>query len=255
MSDRFSGIGAALRAYANKDGRGYPDWALRYAPIARGLSHAANARIVEIGANQASFARFTGTTTLLIDLDRAALVAARAVSSARAIVADATSLALPDACCDAVLCIDTLEHIPEALRDTVLREIVRVLKPSGIAVISFPSGSAATDAEARIRDAYFQSTGDHLRWLEEHAAEGLPNVERVVSTFAAAAPRRAVKVEPNANIRVWEWIWRVMIGGWPGRGNAIAQVLLRVVTPLLTRIHVGTCYRTMIWLQPEEGRR
>ena len=30
-------IGQRLRAYAEKDGRGYPDWAIRYVPIVKRL--------------------------------------------------------------------------------------------------------------------------------------------------------------------------------------------------------------------------
>jgi SAM-dependent methyltransferase len=245
-------IAAQLRAYANKDGRGYPDWAMRYGPIARGLSASPAQRVIEIGANEASFARFCNRKTILADLEFDAIATGKSYSSASGVVADATQLPFASYSADAVLCIDTLEHIPKQNRSAILGELLRVLKPMGIAVVSFPSGENAAAVEKAIRAEYMRVTAQHLRWLEEHAVEGLPGAEETVQMLAVHNPKRTCRVLPNANTGVWLFVWRILICGWPGRGNALAQALLRATTPILSRIHWGKCYRTMIWISPED---
>lgn len=81
-----------------------------------------------------------------------------------AIRLDITQLDLPDASFDAVLAIHVLEHIREEAR--AFREIHRVLKPGGWALLAVPTYGATTidtpglDDEGRIR-AYGRA--DHVR--------------------------------------------------------------------------------------------
>jgi hypothetical protein len=53
-----------------------------------------------------------------------------------AVHADITRLAFRDDCFDAVLCVHVLEHIPDDAR--ALREILRVIRPGGWAVLQVP---------------------------------------------------------------------------------------------------------------------
>jgi SAM-dependent methyltransferase len=242
-----------MRAWAERDGRGYPDWAMRYVPIVRRLrGHGLDSkRVLEIGANANGLARFASLRLVAFDLARTHLDEARVAPGVVPCQGDIAALPFPDGAFDIVACIDTFEHLPDSLRANAAREILRVLAPRGVAVVSFPSGNAARKAEEYIRSEYFHYTGQKLRWLEEHAAGGLPDAAAMTSLFAKhpGASRRVTR-EANANIRVWIWTWRVLMGGWPGRGNALAQVLLRILTPLLARAHFGACYRTIIWIEP-----
>lgn len=54
-------------------------------------------------------------------------------------VCDAASIPVADGSFDVVLCTEVLEHVPEPIR--VVREMGRVLRPGGIAVITAPLGS------------------------------------------------------------------------------------------------------------------
>lgn len=248
-------IGARLRAYAERDGRGYPDWALRYLPVLRGLGRRdwRTHRVLEIGANENGFARFTGARCIAIDIEREQLVAARSAQNVLPVVADIGALPFAAGQFDTIICMDTYEHIPEAHRHTANREIVRVLRPEGTAVIGFPSGEAAFAAETRIREAYRALTGDSIRWLEEHVAMGLPDADAVCRDLAdAAGEERAVQTSGNASLWAWEWMWRVLMCQWPGRGNAVFQVLLRWSVPLLSRLHGGICYRVLLWVAPRK---
>jgi SAM-dependent methyltransferase len=250
-------MGSWLRACAERDGRGYPDWAMRYLPIMRrfrGRPWSAQ-RLLEVGANENGLARFTGARVVAIDIAVAHLKAAREAQPVLPVVADIGALPFRNEAFDTVVCMDTYEHIPESTRPQANREILRVLAPTGRAAIGFPSGAPSAAAEARVRAAYAELTGGGtIRWLEEHVDMGLPDGTRLAEDLREAAGGSfTVTQTGNANLRVWEWMWHVLMCNWPGRGNAVAQVLLRGAVPVLSRLHLGVCYRAMLWI--ESGRR
>ena len=248
------GISSALRAYAEADGRGYPDWVMRYGPVVARLNERGWLRgnvTVEIGANQNGLARFTDVPVIAVDLAWDQLMAFRDTQHGRAIAGDVGALPLRPKSVELCVCMDTFEHIPARLRTRAAQEIADVLSARGVAVIGFPCGESAARAEAEVRDAYYLYTRNELRWLEEHKECGLPNAQETCDALTEhLAETHTVTIMPNSNVKVWTLTWRVLMCGWPGRGNSIAQVLLRWCAPLLARAHFGTCYRTMIWVEP-----
>ncbi|MBI2426126.1 MAG: class I SAM-dependent methyltransferase [Candidatus Hydrogenedentes bacterium] len=245
-------LSKTLRRHAEKDGRGYPDWATRYLPILRTLKGQALAewRILEIGANANGFARFARAPVIAIDIERAQLDETRQNPHVRPVMADIAALPVRDRQFDLIVCMDTFEHLPEAVRDRACASIVRALRPGGRAVIGFPSGQAAVEAEMRVRARYRAYTGGTIRWLEEHDALGLPDAAAIADSFRRhAGTGFSVRLVGNTNVHVWEWMWHVLMCGWPGRGNALFQVLLRWSVPVLSRLHGPPCYRMLIWLE------
>lgn len=247
-------IGSMLRAYAFADGRGYPDWAVRYLPICRQISalHLRPRTIIEIGANQNGFARFSGLRTIVTDIAIEHVREARSTQNVMPVVANATALPFKNACAELCVCVDTFEHLSPEQRRFAVAQIARVTARCGAAVIAFPTGAAAAAAEQDICRRYKTLTGSGFRWLEEHAAHGLPEAEEIFRVLCTAFPNRRIVKKRNANLRVWRWMWMILICEWPGRGNALFQALLRFATPLLTRIHFGTCYRVVLWALPVE---
>jgi len=248
-------IAGNLRAYAEKDGRGYPDWAVRYVPLVRGLRKrgARFDRVLEIGANENGLARFADTNVIAVDVNMRSLRAARDTQRVQPVAADMAALPFRDNTFDICVSVDTFEHANDETRRRALVEMLRVLVLTGVGAVTFPSGDAAARAEERIRHAYRQYTAAEIRWLEEHLEHGLPEAEEMEQLARRlAGDARPIRREKNANVRAWSWMWRVLMCGWPGRGNALCQVILRWMTPFLTRAHFGTCYRTIVWLEPTD---
>ena len=248
-------LGERLRRYAEKDGRGYPDWAMRYVPIVRRLNRSDDAlgRVLEIGANENGLSRFLGQRVVAVDIERGHLQAARSTQDVLPVVASIDRLPFRDKVFAVCASVDTFEHIPSRLRTQAVKEVARVMHHSGTAVVTFPSGPGAESSERAIREAYEQHCGGKLRWLEEHAENGLPDPGPIFIRFQRSLnDTHCISLSKNANLRVWRWTWRVLMCGWPGWGNAVFQVLLRLMTPMLARVHVGACYRVMIWVEPRE---
>ncbi len=248
------GIGDRLRAYAEKDGRGYPDWAVRYVPMVKRLRSKLrnDTRVLEIGANENGLSRFAKVRAISVDIVPAHLTAARTAQNVLPVVADVAELPFRDASFAVCVCMDTFEHIGEDHRKRAVTEIVRVTGNAGTAVVGFPSGEASAEAEARIRTAHHRFCGRTLKWLDEHTKHPLPQADVIAHAFEIeSGGTRATEVGKNANLRMWTLMWRILMCGWPGRGNAVFQVLLRWATPLLCRMHFGTCYRALIWVEPK----
>ncbi|MCC6488989.1 MAG: class I SAM-dependent methyltransferase [Candidatus Hydrogenedentes bacterium] len=226
---------------------------MRYMPVARRVRRflREGARVLEIGANENGLARFTGTRTICVDVARAHLAAARGAQPVLPVVADAGALPFRDGAFEVCVCIDTFEHFDADTRERAAREIVRVTAAPGVAAVGFPSGEAAARAEQMIRMEHFAFCGRQLKWLEEHAQFPLPDVREIADTIARhAGAGRRITVDKNANARVWTFMWRILMCGWPGRGNALCQVFLRWCTPLLCLMHFGACYRAIVWMEP-----
>jgi len=242
-----------LRDYAEKDGRGYPDWAMRYVPLVRRLPRAGlrDARVLEVGANECGLARFSGARPVVVDVSIENVKAAWGTQDVRAVVADLVALPFRPETFDVVVCADTMEHVAAEERGKAAAAVAEALRSTGTGVVAFPAGDEAAEAERAIREAYAACTGRELRWLEEHARAGLPRVEDMTAAFRdATADTHCVVVRKSATLWVWRWMWRVLMCGWPGRGNVVFQALLRLLTPLLVRCRFGTCYRAEIWLEP-----
>jgi SAM-dependent methyltransferase len=251
----FERLARRLRQYAEKDGRGYPDWAMRYAPLARAMRKCEheNLRVLEIGANENGFSRFFPVRVTAVDLSHKHLVAARTAQGARPVRADAALLPFADASFDLCVCMDTFEHIAEQQRPEAASEILRVIKPDGIAIVGFPSGDKARAAEECIQKEYHAITGRTIPWFDEHKTQGLPDTDTLTAQFTQAADNtHTVRALQNTPLPLWIWMWRVLMCNWPGRGNSLFQALLRIMTPLLVHMHPRQGYRTLLWIEPKQ---
>ncbi|HYD76244.1 class I SAM-dependent methyltransferase [Ramlibacter sp.] len=104
------------------------------------------ARIVELGCGKAELARrlleqhgAAEVTGFEVDeRQHAANLAAPPFPGLRFAAGGAEAIPLPDACCDGVMMLKSLHHVPMPLMDQALREIARVLVPGGWLYVSEP---------------------------------------------------------------------------------------------------------------------
>ena len=108
---------------------------------------------------------------------------------------DITEIPFPDNSFDAILCIHVLEHVPDDAK--AMRELHRVLKPSGWAIVQVPLDKtrAATYEDFSIVDPKEREKAfgqpDHVRWYGLDYAQRLEaagfrvSVEPFAQTFSA----------------------------------------------------------------------
>lgn len=75
------------------------------------------------------------------------------------IVSDITNIPVPDASFDAILCTEVLEHVPDAV--SALNEFKRILKPSGILIVTAPFASLTHFAP-------YHFCGYNKYWYQHH---------------------------------------------------------------------------------------
>ena len=112
-----------------------------------------------------------------------------------------TPLPFADGAFDAVVAMDVLEHVRPAERDDFLRECLRVA--SRVVVMAAPIGCPeVVAAEREFGQAFGQLFRHGERFLEEHAALGLPLPEATANTFTAAG----ASVLTVDNVRLADWL-------------------------------------------------
>ena len=88
-----------------------------------------------------------------------------------------------------MLCVEVFEHLGEEEREPALREMVRVLRPGGRLILTFPADDTALELDRWLDDAYRARHGEPHPWVAEHLAEGLRERRGVRRAEARAAGR------------------------------------------------------------------
>ncbi len=156
---------------------------------------------------------------------------------ARAEVGDALALPYEDASFDIVLISEVLEHVPEDER--AIAELVRVLKPGGVAAVTVPRWFPEKVCWA-LSDAYHEVEGGHVRiYKADELAAKLTSAGLKVSgtgfAHALHAPywwlKCAVGVDNNDNPLTKAYhrmlVWDLMKGPW------ITRTAERLLDPVM----------------------
>src|SRR5205823_14125015 len=112
-------------------------------------------------------------------------------------------LPFPDQSFDAVVASDVMEHVPPEGREVVIGEVLRVSRK--LAVIGYPSGNRAFDADKRLREDYLRRKIDPPVWLEEHMMHAFPERE----LFSNLLPGWTLEEFPNESLSFHNWMMRM----------------------------------------------
>ncbi|MBE2317404.1 glycosyltransferase [Solirubrobacter sp. CPCC 204708] len=105
---------------------------------------------------------------------------------------------------DLAISVEVFEHIPQDARAAALAEMVRVTRPGGRIIVTFPSGEAARRCDLRLNEAYEARYGQPHPWVIEHIEEGVPDTEAMRAVLAEqVGPGGTVTVHRHANERAW----------------------------------------------------
>ncbi len=226
----LGGCRIALRALDRFTGaRGRPaynaDAASRYLPVARRLGTAPG-RVLELGSGNAGLSSYIDRDVVGLDFDFAATAELWSDRLAR-VRADAATLPVRSGSCDVVVSVDMLEHVTATEREAVLIEMLRVVRPGGRLLITFPGGRQAAAMDRRLDALWVSRTGRSNPWLAEHQALGLPDPVAVRRQLLSAGAS-SVRVHEQASAPIWLLVHRATLCGLTSyRFSQLLGLLLR----------------------------
>jgi len=182
------------------------DTALRYREVVDLIRpvYRPGAAILEVGSGSGGLADYLHAPIVGLDVafER---TADRASSYLTQVEGRADALPFEDASFDVVLSVEMLEHVPAGDRERVLAEMLRVLRPGGRLVVTFPADAAAARLDRTLNERFRRHHGQDHPWVIEHIREGVPataDVVALVRTLAGAEASVGVrKHDPS-----WSWL-------------------------------------------------
>jgi SAM-dependent methyltransferase len=185
-----AGVGVGLRTLRKEPVLGLKRLALpvsywrsvEFAYVWRQLGQPAGARILDVGSPKdlaAMLARHRGYEVVATDILPEAVLSSRRYASAQRLegqapgrvhseVQDGRSLTYADGSFDAAYSVSVLEHIPDCGDSAAIRELIRVVRPGGIVVVTVPYDRGYR--ETFVKDCVYERkpTGSEAIFYERH---------------------------------------------------------------------------------------
>ena len=185
-----AGVGVGLRTLRKEPLLGLKRLALpvsywrsmEFAYVCRQLDQPAGARILDVGSPKdlaAMLARHRGYEVTATDILPEAIMLSRRYASAQRLegkgpgrvhseVQDGRALTYPDGSFDAAYSVSVLEHIPDEGDSAAIRELIRVVRPGGVVVVTVPYDRGYR--ETFVEDAVYERkpVGSEAIFFERH---------------------------------------------------------------------------------------
>ena len=206
--------------------------------------------IAEIGSGSGGLSEFVDHP--ITGVDEAFDRTAEAINpQLRQVPGSAGALPLADASFDVVLSLEMLEHLGAQERESALREMLRVVRPGGRVIVTFPSGPGARHCDRWLNEQYRRRHGVEHPWVAEHLEHGVPDADEVARVVAPLA--RETRVEWQAWAPAWRLVHRLYTLDqgypWTRLAGIHTEPGARVLFSLLRRLNRGECYRAMLVIE------
>jgi SAM-dependent methyltransferase len=153
--------------------------------------------------------------------------------------ASADDLPFPDGRFDVVLSLEMLEHVPAERREASLSEMLRVLRPGGRLVVSFPADETAAELDTWLNTRFRRVTGEDHPWAIEHIRHGVPATADVVRVVRRLLGPGTVEVHRHMSALSFRLVHRL----YTVRRLAPLTRLLGLHTPFAARVLFAVCRR------------
>jgi hypothetical protein len=149
------------------------------------------------------------------------------------VIFDGKRLPFADSSFEAVTSIQVLEHLPRAARAAHLAELLRVASRRVVACCPLALSSSPA-FERDLAQWFAQVTRTSHRYLEQHAANGLPTKSELLALIAGAPKGWAVQLQVNGSRAAWtELLKRETLAHFNHRASdRVRYAWFRLRTPL-----------------------
>jgi SAM-dependent methyltransferase len=228
------------------------DAAWRYAAVVDDLRDVwrDDLEVAEIGSGSAGLTEFVEHPVTGVDVafERTAETASPLL---RRVEGSATALPFADASFDVVVCLEMLEHLDAAEREPALREMLRVVRPGGRLVVSFPAGATARRLDAWLNERFRRRHGRDHPWASEHLEHGVPEAEQIARLVEPLATR--MRLERHAWAPAWKLVQLLYTVEWGYPWTRLALIhttpTARLLFRALRHLNRGECYRAVLVAQ------
>jgi len=224
------------------------DIALRYLPVIDVIkkNNFRDSQILEVGSGDLGITLYLKKKIVGIDIE----FGNNDNSLLQKIKIDGKRFPFADNEFDVVISVDNLEHIRRGERKNFINEILRVAK-KGV-IMTLPCGSLAYNHDKKIAQYFYQTYRSSDRFLNEHLANGLPEISDVVEMFekSASSLNKKIKIKlPRKllNLRIREFIMKCKISR--NFALSILYYLFLFFLPFRKLLNFGNCYRQLFFIR------
>jgi len=224
------------------------DWSLdvdlRYLPVARFLKqHAQGTTVLEVGSSSKGITPYIDEVVIGSDTFFPSDIASRLFP-----VIAKGALPFRDKSVDAVISLDTLEHVPREFRQLFIDELARIARR--YVIIGFPEGNAAERHDAAMEEYFVRQNTEAHKFFVEHREYRIPKLEDLPIYFMTTRKNTGREFEVhrmnNVNIMLRGLFMRTI---W--NNNRTVQRVYSLLTALSRwdwMFHFGVCYRSIYFL-------
>jgi SAM-dependent methyltransferase len=165
------------------------------------------------------------------------------------VTASATDLPLPGDSFDAVISLDTIEHLRRDEREPAIAEMLRVLRPGGCLAVGAPTGATGARGDSWLQRSLRRRHGHGDPWIAEHQEFGLPTTEDLEAAIRRAEPAASVKSHSNLNMAAFYLLQAYRTGRYYRLARALgaySEPPARLLAAILSRLNRRPAYRTFV---------
>jgi SAM-dependent methyltransferase len=228
------------------------DGATRYWSVIRCFSdlYRPDLEILEVGSGSAGVTEFLAHPVTGLDtaFERTAAIHSEHLTP---VEGSAHDLPFPDDAFEVVLCCEMMEHLPPEQRPPAFREMLRVLRPGGRMVVTFPADKTAARLDAWLNRRYRRRHAQDHPWAVEHLEHGVPRTDDVRSLVQGLLePDDELEVRKQAWAPAWklqQLLFSVEWGyPWTRAVGIHTKPTAKLLFRMLRHLNSGDCYRTML---------
>ncbi|MEA2493301.1 MAG: hypothetical protein QOJ29_1212 [Thermoleophilaceae bacterium] len=223
------------------------DSALRYSAVIDLLDYRPNLSIVEVGSGSGGLTEFLRHRVTGVDLafER---TTDRGTDYLDPVEGSADDLPFPDDSFDVGVSVEMLEHLPGQKREAAVTELVRVVRPGGRVIITFPADELGAQLDAWLNRSFRARTGAEHPWVSEHLTNGHPKTDEIVRWAERS-------LDGNGTVRVQKHlspsVFRLVHGLYTvNRGHPMTKVV-----GLRTNLAARRIFRAVRRQVPADGYR